>query len=102
VKEQVLGVTPGPVVSAATAAAMATGVRDLLGADVGLSVTGVAGPDEQDGKPVGTVFSGIVLPGMDSASVVESKLPGDRERVRQYATITLLDRLRLLLEQQLS
>jgi nicotinamide-nucleotide amidase len=96
VKQRVLGVPDGPVVSAEAASAMATGVRELLGADVGLSVTGVAGPDEQDGRAVGTVFSGIAVPD-GNVHVAESKLPGDRERVRQYATITVLDRLRLLL-----
>jgi len=40
---------------------MASGVRDLLKADVGLSVTGVAGPEEQDGQPAGTVFVGLSL-----------------------------------------
>jgi nicotinamide-nucleotide amidase len=95
VKHSVLGVPDGPVVSAETAAAMATGVRDKLGADVGLGITGVAGPDEQEGQPVGTVFGALALP--DGVTTFEARLPGDRERVRQYATITLLDRLRLRL-----
>src|SRR5918995_6757260 len=56
VKFSVLGVPEGPVVTAEAAAAMATGVRRLLGADVGLGVTGVAGPDPMEGQPPGTVF----------------------------------------------
>ena len=40
-----------------------TGARRVLGADVGLSITGVAGPDPQDGRPPGTVFVGLALPG---------------------------------------
>ena len=96
VKFSVLGVPEGPVVSAATAAAMATGVRDLLGADVGLGVTGVAGPDALEGEPPGTVHLGAVVGGAEpvTARVV---LPGDRERVRQFACISLLDLARRLL-----
>ena len=58
VKFDVLGVPEGPVVSLEAAAAMAAGARRVLGADVGVAVTGVAGPDEQEGHPVGTVFVG--------------------------------------------
>ncbi|HEY8480138.1 MAG TPA: CinA family nicotinamide mononucleotide deamidase-related protein, partial [Spirillospora sp.] len=56
------------------AAAMATGVRDALGATYGLAVTGVAGPDPQDGRPVGTVYIAVSGPG-DSLTVVSPKLP---------------------------
>lgn len=56
VKHRVLGVPPGPVVSAQAAAAMADGVRKLLDADVAVALTGAAGPDGQDGRPAGTVF----------------------------------------------
>ena len=96
VKFDVLGVANGPVVSAPAAIAMAEGVRDRLRADVGLGVTGVAGPDEQEGHPVGTVFVGLALPGQPGEAV-ELRLPGDREAVRQYAAIGLLDLLRLRL-----
>jgi nicotinamide-nucleotide amidase len=92
VKFDLLGVPEGPVVSESAAAAMAEGVAKLLGTDVGLSVTGVAGPAEQEGKPVGTVFLGVTLHG--STEVVHIRLPGDRPRIRQYATISLLDVLR--------
>ncbi|MBK9178865.1 MAG: competence/damage-inducible protein A [Acidimicrobiales bacterium] len=95
VKHELLGVPEGPVVSEAAAAAMADGVRRLLGADVGLAATGVAGPTEQEGQPVGTVFFGLALG--DDVSAVRTLLPGDRDRVRQFATITLLNRLRLRL-----
>ena len=93
VKFYLLGVPEGPVVSAAAAAAMAEGVRRSLGSDVGLSVTGVAGPEEQDGQAVGTVFVGIAGP-EGQASTHELTLPGDRPRIRQYATISALDALR--------
>jgi nicotinamide-nucleotide amidase len=92
VKYDLLGVPEGPVVSAAAAEAMASGVRRAVGADVGLAVTGVAGPDEQEGQSVGTVHLGLAL-GDDVSSVV-LQLPGDRHRIRQFATITLLDLLR--------
>jgi len=92
VKFHLLGVPDGPVVSEEAAAAMATGARRLLGADVGLGVTGVAGPDTQDGQPVGTVFLASDLGG--EVEVRQVRLPGDRERIRQYAAISLLDALR--------
>ena len=63
VKLAVLGVREGPVVSREAAAAMAEGARQVLGADVGLATTGVAGPSEQEGRPVGTVVVGLALPG---------------------------------------
>jgi nicotinamide-nucleotide amidase len=92
VKFDLLGVPEGPVVSSAAAEAMADGVRRVVGADVGLAVTGVAGPDEQEGQPVGTVHLGLAV-GPDVSSV-RLQLPGDRPRIRQFATITLLDLLR--------
>ncbi|MGD0882294.1 MAG: competence/damage-inducible protein A [Acidimicrobiales bacterium] len=93
VKFDVLGVPEGPVVSEGAAKAMAAGARRVLGADVGLSVTGVAGPTEQDGRPPGTVFVGLARPGRDPEAF-EFTVPGDRARVRQYATIAMLDLLR--------
>jgi nicotinamide-nucleotide amidase len=59
VKHDVLDVPPGPVVSAESAVAMARGVRRLLGADVAVAVTGVGGPDEQDGCAPGTVYVAV-------------------------------------------
>jgi nicotinamide-nucleotide amidase len=93
VKHSLLGVPPGPVVSAEAAEKMAEGAREALGADVGLGITGVAGPDEQDGQRPGTVFVGIALPGRPVVSQ-QLHLPGDRERVRQFSTISALDMLR--------
>jgi nicotinamide-nucleotide amidase len=93
VKHSLLGVPPGPVVSADAAERMAEGARVALGADVGLGITGVAGPDEQDGQAPGTVFVGIALPGQPVVSQ-QLHLPGDRERVRQFSSISALDMLR--------
>ncbi|MDE0712787.1 MAG: competence/damage-inducible protein A [Rhodospirillales bacterium] len=93
VKFDVLGVPEGPVISADAAEAMARGVRERLGADVGIATTGVAGPAEQEGHPHGTVFLGLAHGG--SAEAVQVRLPGDRRRVREYAVISLLNMLRL-------
>ena len=96
VKHDVLHVSPGPVVSEAAAAQMAQGAKDLLGADIGLALTGVAGPDQQDGQPVGTLCVAVVLPN----GQVHTKtfvLPGQREQMRQMSVISSLDMLRGLL-----
>ncbi len=92
VKFDVLGVPEGPVVSEEAARSMAQGACKVLGADVGASITGVAGPVEQDGRPVGTTFFGLCLEG--AAEVTHVRLHGDRERVRQLAVISVLDLLR--------
>ncbi len=95
VKRRLLGVPDGPVVSEAAAKAMATGAARVLGADVGLAVTGVAGPAEQDGQPVGTVWLGLAIGGGGGdASATVVRLPGGREQIRQLATISALDLLR--------
>jgi len=84
------------VVSAECARAMAQGVRRLTGATYGLSTTGVAGPEEQEGKPVGTVYVGVAGPDGDSAVALE--LVGDRaaiaDRTCREALLALADRLR--------
>jgi nicotinamide-nucleotide amidase len=98
VKFAVLGVPEGPVVTAESAGAMAEGARRVLAADVGLALTGVAGPDGQDGRAPGTVFVGLALPDRSTESI-ELSLPGDRERVRQYAAVYALDALRRRLDE---
>lgn len=92
VKFSLLGVPEGPVVSAEAAKAMAEGARRVLGADVALATTGVAGPTEQEGQPVGTVFLGLAMDGVNEAQRVQ--LPGDRQRIRQYAVISAVNLLR--------
>lgn len=96
VKHDVLHVSPGPVVSEAAAAQMARGAKDLLGADVGLALTGVAGPDQQDGQPVGTLCVAVVLPD-GQVHTKTFALPGQREQMRQMSVISSLDMLRGLL-----
>jgi nicotinamide-nucleotide amidase len=89
VKRDVLGVdaallASAGAVDAAVAAQMAEGVRRLLGADVGIATTGVAGPEPQDGKPVGTVCVAVVTP--DAVATSATVLRGDRAAIRAAAT----------------
>jgi len=92
VKFDLLDVPEGPVVSAAAVEAMAAGARRVLASDVGLAVTGVAGPAEQDGQPVGTVFVGVAID--DDVESVQLRLPGDRRQIREFTVISALDLLR--------
>lgn len=92
VKHRVLGVDEGPVVSESAAGQMAAGAARVLGADVGLGLTGVAGPAEQDGQPVGTLCIGLSFGGEVSTTTV--RLPGQREQMRQFCVINSLDFLR--------
>jgi nicotinamide-nucleotide amidase len=59
-------------------------------------VTGVAGPEEMEGQPVGTVWYGLAVPG-HAPDAVSARLPGDRERIRQFSTISVLNLLRMRL-----
>jgi nicotinamide-nucleotide amidase len=92
VKYQLLGVGDGPVVNEQVALEMAAGARRVLGSDVGLALTGVAGPAEQDGMPVGTLCVGIVDANGSTSTTL--RLPGQREQMRQFAVISSLDLLR--------
>lgn len=84
-------------VSAPVAAAMAEGLRALIGADICVAITGVAGPGGGTGeKPVGTVVVAIQAPGQP-LSVVTHQFPGGREMVRFQATQAALDRIRRML-----
>ncbi len=98
----------GPV-AASTAAQLARGAADVCGADWGLATTGVAGPEPQDGHPVGQVFVAVAGPPPDDArgrgvgadqgdvQVQELSLAGDRSAIRDQTTRAvlqlLLDRL---------
>ncbi len=91
-KRELLGVSEGPVVSEPAATEMAAGARRLLGADVGLATTGVAGPAEQDGHPVGTVFVAVALG--EHVHARRLQLGGNRKQIRQFTVISVLDLLR--------
>jgi len=73
------------------AAQMASGVRRVLGADWGVATTGVAGPDQQGGMPVGTVFVAVAGPG--GITVEHLQLAGGRAEVRHAAVDGVLDLL---------
>jgi nicotinamide-nucleotide amidase len=97
VKFDLLGVDRGPVVNEQAARQMASGARRVLGADVGLALTGVAGPDSQDGVDPGTLCVGIAMPdGTETSSTV--RLPGTRDVMRQLSVISALDALRRRIE----
>lgn len=96
-------------VDAEVARRMAGGVRRVLRADWGVATTGVAGPDPQDGKPVGTVFVAVAGPASGGAEATaapaaqraaggpartaELRLPGDRASVREATVLAALDLL---------
>jgi nicotinamide-nucleotide amidase len=88
-------------VSEQTAAAMASGVRQRLHADVGVSVTGVAGPDAEGSKPVGLTFIGIATPtppspasgGGESVTTHRFQWTGDRWDNRRRSVIAALELL---------
>jgi nicotinamide-nucleotide amidase len=71
VKQQLLRVSDGPVVSARCAEEMAAGVARLLGADVAVSTTGVGGPDPQEGRAPGTVYIGWWSQGLSGSELHE-------------------------------
>ncbi|MET8081422.1 CinA family protein [Streptomyces sp. NPDC005303] len=84
------------------AAQMAAGVRKALGADWGIATTGVAGPEPQDGKPVGTVFVAVEGPSVSASEaagggkVTALRLNGDRAEIRMESVRSVLA---LLLEE---
>jgi len=84
----------GPV-APRTAIEMARGVAVICNADWGLAATGVAGPDDQNGHPVGQVFVAVSHQRSELLSVRELSLKGDRTMIRQLAAD---DSLRLLAE----
>jgi nicotinamide-nucleotide amidase len=96
-KHRLLGVDDGLLgrvgaVHPDVARGMADGVRERLGADYGLAVTGVAGPDPQDGAPPGTVWLG--LSGPDGSRAVDISSGGSRSQIRLATTVAALTRLR--------
>jgi nicotinamide-nucleotide amidase len=103
VKQDELGVSEALLrehgaVSAETAAAMASGARARLQADVAIAVTGIAGPSGgTPEKPVGLVFLHAETP--DASRGIEFGFPGDRESIRQRATVAALHLARRVLSQ---
>ena len=87
-----LGAPEGPSVSEEMVEAMALGVCERLGADVSVATTGVAGPDSWEGLPPGTVWVATVVDGEVESHLLRFKT--DRDRIRNYTTITVLNFLR--------
>ena len=92
-------VLDGPgAVSEEAAAALAEGAAQRLGADLGVSATGVAGPAEQEGKPVGTIFVGATFGGRTEVRSVRGY--GDRDNIRRTAVTAALDLGRRLVQSE--
>ena len=99
VKFDLLGVTPGPVVTEDVAVEMALGAQRVLGSDVALALTGVAGPTDQDGMKPGTLCVALALPDGSTHSRT-LQLPGVRDQMRQLSVISALDFLRRALAEK--
>jgi PncC family amidohydrolase len=100
VKVEQLAVPPSGLrtygaVSAETAAAMASGVRQLLRADIGVSITGVAGPGAEEDKPAGLTFIGVAAP---QPVTQRHDWTGDRWANRRQSVLAALDLLVRVLE----
>ncbi len=91
VKYDVLGVTPGPLVSERCAVEMVRGVADLLGVDAAVSTTGAGGPGTEEGQPAGTVYVGVWLRGQVTCHRLA--LDGDPGEVVDGATEQALELL---------
>jgi PncC family amidohydrolase len=96
VKHEPLGVTAAKLVSAAAADQMAAGARDVLGADVAVAVTWVAGPDPQDGEPPGMVSVGVADQPGTTAELLQTS--GGPEDICQRTIDAAIDRLLARLE----
>ncbi|MCX5611848.1 MULTISPECIES: CinA family protein [unclassified Streptomyces] len=95
-KHRVLGVDAGLLaaegaVNAQVAEEMAAGVRRVMGASWGIATTGVAGPDPQDGQPVGTVF--VAVEGPAGRKTARLRLNGSRAEIRRESARTVLELL---------
>jgi nicotinamide-nucleotide amidase len=96
VKFDVLGVDPGPVVTAECAHQMAVGATRLLGADAVVATTGVGGPDPEEGKPPGTVHVASLVRGRLECEhlLLEGSPPEVLEQTRAHALRILLATMR--------
>lgn len=91
IKSSVLGVEPGPVVTATCARQMAIGLAELTGADYALAVTGAGGPGPEEGHPAGTVFIALASP--NGVHVEEHLFAGQPDEVVEA---TIAQALRVL------
>jgi len=96
VKYDLLGVRPGPVVSRDAALDMAGGAARVLGADVGLALTGVGGPGDQEGEPPGTVWLAVHIDGDTQAAL--HRFDGGPVEVCDAACRSIIEWARSLLD----
>jgi PncC family amidohydrolase len=82
------------VISAEVAMAMAVAVREKLGADIGIGITGVAGPHPQDGHPVGEVYIALAGSSRVPNDAVSLNYPSSRENIKRRAVTQALMLLR--------
>lgn len=75
-------------VDSEVALAMARGIRTVMMTELGVATTGVAGPEPQDGKPVGTVF--VAVSGPATERVLELSLDGERAQIREDSVVAAL------------
>lgn len=94
VKQRLLGVSEAAlaagIVSAAVATALATGAREVLGAQVGIGTTGAAGPEGHDGEPPGSAWVAVAIEGTE-ARVAHVQASGNRAHVRAAVTHRALE-----------
>ena len=95
VRGSVLGVSPDAIGTPEAAATLASAVRETFGADIGIATTSLFDLPTTNDLPPGTTFLG--LSSAANTEVEQVRLPGDRERIRQYSVISLLNYLRLKL-----
>ena len=95
-KRTLLGVSEGLSVSDEAVETMATGACEVLGVDCSVATTGVAGPDSWEGVPPGTIWVATCVDGVPESHLLRFKT--DRDRARNYTTITVLNELRKRLE----
>ena len=91
VKQSLLGVSPGPVVTAECAQEMALGAARVLGADVVVATTGVGGPDPEEGQPAGTVWFGVF--DGDKVHALLEQFDGDPAAVCRQSALTAMELL---------
>lgn len=98
VKFKALGVVPGPVVTQSCARQMAQGVADLMDADFAVALTGVGGPTEAEGQPVGTVFFAVHSPAGDR--VEEQHFVGDASQIVGATSLHALQMLEIQIREE--
>jgi len=91
IKFRLLGLPEGPVITDEASILMATGVRMLLDTDIGVAITGVAGPEPEEDQAVGTVFVGVAS--ANGAHSLRLSLSGDPDEVRRDAAERAFDQL---------